>query len=343
MQMIGNTAQASEPLVVDGALNLSNNKTAGKNDCNANVVEQPPEPLQTSESDITTMLQYFDSLEKFFQEKAHTKDIIPADHKNYEKFQKILADRSHSDYPNLSTKLNELKSKHYLHFFLPSRNTNETDHSLPALAKAMMRHAANKTCNPYHALAFVELCNRSIKRTFLSNILHTKHRFIQLEQGNVYKSILISLVGLAFYLLTIFNVIPHLLGLSFMATLGVIGLISAERIILQPSRFTQINKTNPCIFLNIILLIIALILTFLAKAPIIMTLGLLGTLAPLVALFYDHKITLDAIASRTIANQDATNVDNLIKKYNLSGIFHINKQVEVEIGDNIEQSALTKN
>ena len=70
-----------------------------------------------------------------------------------------------------------------------------------------------------------------------------------------------------------------------MAAIGLIGLISAEQIILRPTNLLNKNpdKAYACIILNIISLC-ASILTLTVNAPIIASIGLLGTLAPLIAM-----------------------------------------------------------
>ena len=109
-------------------------------------------------------------------------------------------------------------------------------------AKKLYEAKKSSECNPYEALTFVELCNANIHNLYHNRNAHTRMRFLQSELGSLQNTILISIVGLGCYMLTMFHCIPNMLGIAFMATIGLIGLISAEQIILRPTDTDLLKK-----------------------------------------------------------------------------------------------------
>lgn len=347
------TTQTQEERVLttkktEGSLGPNRSNTPNKTD--------PEISLSTSQSDASkeasttkddeAILKYFNALNFFFTSK--TGDFIPLDEALRKKVPGFLK-KTTIENEGYAALFNEIKTKPYLYNFIHSSNTStnsrgRNEPSLESTAKKLYEAKKSSECDPYEALAFVGLCNANIYNLYHNRNAHTRMRFLQSELGSLQNTLLISIVGLSCYMLTMFHCIPNMLGIAFMATIGLIGLISAEQIILRP---TDLLKKNPdkayaCIILNIVLTLCASILTLTVNAPIIASIGLLGTLAPLMAILLHQKLILSAITNGPLTDEDTFEVTKTLTHYELDGMFHIKANQQIDIGPEATDASTCK-
>lgn len=351
------TTQTQEERVLttkktEGSLGPNRSNTPNKTDSEIDpkislITSQSDESKEASTTkDDEAILKYFEALNFFFTSK--TGDIIPLDEALRKKVPSFLEKTTieNEDYAAL---FNEIKTKPYLYNFIHSSNTgtnsrSRNEPSLESTANKLFIAKESSECDPYEALAFVDLCNANIDNLYHNRKAHTRMRFLQSELGSLQNTILISVVGLGCYMLTMFHCIPNMLGIAFMATIGLIGLISAEQIILRPTNLLNKNpdKAYACIILNIVLTLCASILTLTVNAPIIASIGLLGTLAPLMAILLHQKLILSAISNRPVADEDTSEVTEVLHDYKLDGVFHIKANQQVDIGPEATDASTCK-
>ena len=242
--------------------------------------------------------------------------------------------------------IDELKKKRYLHYFIGSSKTAhyKKNHSRENIAKNLAKAAINHDCNPLDALKFVELNNEDIQKNLISNITRNHQTFLNSEHGSLQNAFILVAIGLISYLLTVFQVVPLFFGASFMTTIGLIGIFTAETIILKKTTLLEKNpsKVWQCITLNTLIVAMSLLSIIFVPVSPFLSLGLIGTISPLMAQFYHQKIIVKYIKSKPIDMNDAKYFLERIDNYQLSSIFHINDQITLNIGEDSPKMSPSK-
>lgn len=312
-----------QPAVVDGKLSFANQSTG------------------LSLEKIVSSLK---SIESFFNNDGANGNLTFLTDGEIKSFQKNYKKNLAKPWDNLSKKNDQQKVLAYRRrmplvpyiCFNEQTITQPESNDITQIANNLCNSSIVFEANPEEALKFVQLSNKLIYKTYTNRLKDWRKTFLDSEYYNRVTTYLIAFLGMISFCLTVFNIVSGIHITSLLITLGIIGLILSEYIILKKVEKINIEKAWPCLYMNAGIIVVAMITMTLLQTPLILTLSLVGTLVPLFAQHYHQKIVKDFINEQLKSSEDLKPVKDILddeplqivddkKKIKLNSMFKFNE------------------
>ena len=310
-------------VVVEGRLNFSN---------------------QSSDLSLEKIVSSLESIETFFNKDGANANLTFLANGEIQSFKKNHLINNKKPWDNIDKENNQEKIMAYRRLmplvpyicFNEQTKTQPESTSFNNIANNLYNSSIRFEANPKEALRFVKLSNKLIYKTYTNRLKGWRKTFLDSEYYNRVTTYLIAFLGIISFGLTVFNIVSGMHITSLLVTLGIIGIILSEYIILKKLEKINIEKAWPCLYMNSGIIVVAMITMTLLQTPLILTLSLVGTLAPLFAQHYHQKIVKDFINEQPKSSEDLKPVKDILddeplqtvsdeKKIKLNSMFEFNE------------------
>lgn len=269
---------------------------------------------------LNQVVEYLNGIDRFFVEDnidpiALHKEVIQWYKQNLKGNDQCISAHNHTN-----NKLTFHRLKH-LHPFIGFNSQQLDLDNLKDYARNLGASFESHSCSPFDAKKFIILANQEIASKKIRRLESKYQSFLTTEKGNFYITILVTIVILLLYCLTISGITPINVITPFMVTTGLIGLFFSEYTIFKNKHLNIQGKIWPSIYMNLLFAIFSILVITICHPPVLLTLGLFGSILPLTAQIYHQNIVKNSIFAAKIMTEDSEEVKTIIDDYNLSGLF----------------------
>ncbi|MDG2348539.1 MAG: hypothetical protein P8L77_03645 [Gammaproteobacteria bacterium] len=300
---------------------------------------------QSSDLSLEKIVSSLESIESFFNKDGANANITFLTNGEIQSFKEHYRKNNKKPWDNIDKETDSLRVMAYLRrmplvpyiCFNEQTKIQPESNDIQAIANNLYSSSIIFEANPKEALRFVKLSNELIYKTYTNRLKGWRKTFLDSEYYNRVTTYLIAFLGIISFGLTLFNIVSGMHATSLLVTLGIIGLILSEYIILKKVEKTDIDKAWPCLYMNSGIMVVAMIAMTILQTPMILTLSLVGTLTPLFAQHYHQKIVKDFINEQPKSSEDLKPVKDILddelqqmvvdgkKKIKLNSMFEFNE------------------
>lgn len=312
---------------------------------------------QSTDLSLEKIVSSLKSIESFFNEDGANENLTFLTNDEIQSFKENYRKNNEKPWDNISKKDDPQKILAYRRrmplvpyiCFNEPTTTQPESNDITQIANNLYNSSIRLEANPKEALRFVKLSNKLIYKTYTNRLKGWRKTFLDSEYYNRVTTYLIAFLGIISFGLTVFNIVSNMHITFLLVTLGIIGLILSEYIILKKLEKINIEKAWPCLYMNSGIIVVAMITMTLLQTPIILTLSLVGTLVPLFAQYYHQKIVKDFINEQPKSSEDLKPVKDILddeplqridkkKQIQLNSMFKVNEAAKtLEIIQEVSQ------
>ncbi len=299
---------------------------------------------QSSDLSLEKIVSSLNNIETFFNKDGANANLTFLTNGEIQSFKKNYQKNNKKPWDNIDKETDLLRVIAYRRLmplvpyicFNEQTITQPESNDIKGIANNLYNTSIIFEANPEEALRFVKLSNTLIYKTYTNRLKDWRKTFLDSEYYNRVTTYLIAFLGIISFGLMVVNIVSGMYITSLLVTLGIIGLILSEYIILKKLEKINIEKAWPCLYMNSGIIVVAMITMTLLQTPIILTLSLVGTLVPLFAQHYHQKIVKDFINEQPKSSEDLKPVKDILddeplqrvsdeKKIKLNSMFEFNE------------------